>query len=78
VQLARFNENDPQAPWHDLGHWATGSGKTTTPAYGALQKINDPGQRKLLRSKIGRVPVRRVNQINVKPQIGLTFANGLR
>ncbi len=55
----------------------TGSGKTTT-LYGALQKINDPGKKIITIEDPVEYQLGGVNQIQVKPQIGLTFANGLR
>ncbi|MFQ5850840.1 MAG: type II secretion system ATPase GspE [Candidatus Binatia bacterium] len=55
----------------------TGSGKTTT-LYAALQKINDPGKKIITIEDPIEYQLGGVNQIQVKPQIGLTFANGLR
>lgn len=55
----------------------TGSGKTTT-LYAALQKINDPGKKIITIEDPVEYQLVGVNQIHVKPQIGLTFANGLR
>jgi len=55
----------------------TGSGKTTT-LYGALEKINDPGKKIITIEDPVEYQLSGVNQIQVKPQIGLTFANGLR
>ncbi|MFB3060807.1 MAG: type II secretion system ATPase GspE [Candidatus Binatia bacterium] len=55
----------------------TGSGKTTT-LYGALQKINDPGKKIITVEDPVEYQLAGINQIQVKPQIGLTFANGLR
>ena len=55
----------------------TGSGKTTT-LYAALQKINDPGKKIITIEDPVEYQLSGVNQIQVKPQIGLTFANGLR
>jgi general secretion pathway protein E len=55
----------------------TGSGKTTT-LYGALQKINDPGKKIITVEDPVEYELAGINQIQVKPQIGLTFANGLR
>ena len=55
----------------------TGSGKTTT-LYGALQKINDPGKKIITVEDPVEYQLGGINQIQVKPQIGLTFANGLR
>src|SRR5439155_9153842 len=56
---------------------ATGSGKTTT-LYGALDKINSPDKKIITIEDPVEYQLFGVNQIHVKPQIGLTFANGLR
>jgi general secretion pathway protein E len=55
----------------------TGSGKTTT-LYGALDKINSPEKKIITIEDPVEYQLFGVNQIHVKPQIGLTFANGLR
>jgi len=55
----------------------TGSGKTTT-LYGALEKINAPDKKIITIEDPVEYQLSGVNQIHVKPQIGLTFANGLR
>ncbi len=55
----------------------TGSGKTTT-LYGALDKINSPDKKIITIEDPVEYQLRGVNQIHVKPQIGLTFASGLR
>jgi len=55
----------------------TGSGKTTT-LYGALDKINSPDKKLITIEDPVEYQLFGVNQIHVKPQIGLTFANGLR
>jgi general secretion pathway protein E len=55
----------------------TGSGKTTT-LYGALEKINAPDKKIITIEDPVEYQLNGVNQIHVKPQIGLTFANGLR
>jgi general secretion pathway protein E len=55
----------------------TGSGKSTT-LYCALQKINDPAKKIITIEDPVEYQLNGVNQIHVKPQIGLTFANGLR
>jgi general secretion pathway protein E len=55
----------------------TGSGKTTT-LYGALEKINSPDKKIITIEDPVEYQLTGVNQIHVKPQIGLTFANGLR
>src|SRR6267143_846129 len=55
----------------------TGSGKTTT-LYGALDKINAPGVKIITVEDPVEYQLKGVNQIPVKPKIGLSFANGLR
>jgi type II secretion system protein E len=55
----------------------TGSGKTTT-LYAALDKINAPGKKIITVEDPVEYQLRGVNQIPVKPKIGLTFATGLR
>jgi type II secretory ATPase GspE/PulE/Tfp pilus assembly ATPase PilB-like protein len=55
----------------------TGSGKTTT-LYAALDKINAPGVKILTVEDPVEYQLKGVNQIPVKPKIGLTFAQGLR
>ncbi len=55
----------------------TGSGKTTT-LYTALQMLNKPDVKILTVEDPVEYQMEGVNQIQVKPQIGLTFANALR
>ena len=55
----------------------TGSGKTTT-LYGSLAKVNSPEKKIVTIEDPVEYQLDGVNQIHVKPQIGLTFANGLR
>src|SRR5439155_446484 len=55
----------------------TGSGKTTT-LYGALDKINLPDRKIITVEDPVEYQLKGVNQIPVKPKIGLTFATGLR
>ncbi len=55
----------------------TGSGKTTT-LYAALDKINSPEKKIITIEDPVEYQLRGVNQIHVKPKIGLTFASGLR
>ena len=75
--LARFNEMIVKPHGMILVTGPTGSGKTTT-LYGVLQKINDPGKKIITIEDPVEYQLSGVNQIHVKPQIGLTFANGLR
>src|SRR5947207_10270242 len=53
----------------------TGSGKTTT-LYGALDKINSPDRKIITVEDPVEYQLKGVNQIPVKPKIGLTFATG--
>jgi general secretion pathway protein E len=55
----------------------TGSGKTTT-LYTALSALNKPDLKILTVEDPVEYQLEGVNQIQVKPQIGLTFANALR
>jgi type II secretion system protein E len=55
----------------------TGAGKTTT-LYAALDKINAPDRKIITIEDPVEYQLRGVNQIPVKPKIGLTFATGLR
>lgn len=55
----------------------TGSGKTTT-LYTALDQLNNPDLKILTVEDPVEYQMEGINQIQVKPQIGLTFANALR
>jgi general secretion pathway protein E len=55
----------------------TGSGKTTT-LYAALTEINLPDKKIITIEDPVEYQINGVNQIHVNPQIGLTFAAGLR
>ncbi|MBI4455054.1 MAG: type II secretion system ATPase GspE [Acidobacteria bacterium] len=55
----------------------TGSGKTTT-LYTALTKINLPDKKIITIEDPIEYQINGINQIHVNPQIGLTFAAGLR
>lgn len=55
----------------------TGSGKTTT-LYGTLQEIRTTERKVITIEDPVEYQIPGVNQIQVKPQIGLTFASGLR
>lgn len=55
----------------------TGSGKTTT-LYCALEKINSPEKKIITVEDPVEYQLKGINQIQVKPQIGLSFANALR
>ncbi len=55
----------------------TGSGKTTT-LYAALSKINQPNKKIITIEDPVEYQISGINQVQIKPQIGLTFASGLR
>jgi len=55
----------------------TGSGKTTS-LYAAMDKINSPEKKIITVEDPVEYQLKGVNQIQVKPQIGLTFSSGLR
>jgi type II secretion system protein E len=55
----------------------TGSGKSTT-LYASLQRINSPEKKIITIEEPVEYMLKGVNQIQVRPKIGLTFASGLR
>ena len=55
----------------------TGSGKTTT-LYTALDILNTPDVNISTIGGPDRISIPRINQTQVKPDIGFSFANGLR
>jgi type II secretion system protein E len=55
----------------------TGSGKSTT-LYASLAKINSPEKKIITVEEPVEYLMQGINQIQVRPKIGLTFANGLR
>ncbi|MES3007218.1 MAG: GspE/PulE family protein [Pseudomonadota bacterium] len=55
----------------------TGSGKTTT-LYGALQELNEVGQKIITVEDPVEYRLHRINQVQVNPKINLTFARVLR
>jgi type IV pilus assembly protein PilB len=55
----------------------TGSGKTTT-LYTALHLLNDPGRVVMTIEDPVEYQIRGINQIEISPKSGLTFARGLR
>ena len=55
----------------------TGSGKTTT-LYSALDSINKPGVNIITIEDPVEYQFAGMNQVSVRPEVGLTFANGLR
>ncbi len=75
--LRRFNQLISKPNGIILVTGPTGSGKTTT-LYGALDKINSPDKKIITVEDPVEYQLKGVNQIQVKPQIGLNFANTLR
>ena len=55
----------------------TGSGKTTT-LYTSLHSINKPNRKIITVEDPVEYQLRGINQVHIKPSIGLTFASGLR
>ena len=77
VVLERFLEVLMQPHGIVLVTGPTGSGKTTT-LYTALDRLNNPDLKILTVEDPVEYQMEGINQIQVKPQIGLTFANALR
>ncbi|MBE0623364.1 MAG: type II secretion system ATPase GspE [Burkholderiales bacterium] len=75
--LARFTEALARPHGILLVTGPTGSGKTTT-LYTALTTLNRPGVKILTVEDPVEYQVEGINQIQVKPQIDLSFANALR
>jgi general secretion pathway protein E len=75
--LARFRQMVTVPHGMILVTGPTGSGKTTT-LYGALQEIRTAERKIITIEDPVEYQIAGVNQIQVKPQIGLTFASGLR
>jgi len=75
--LTRFNGLIQKPNGIVLVTGPTGSGKTTT-LYGALDKINSPDRKIITVEDPVEYQLKGVNQIQVKPQIGLNFADALR
>jgi type IV pilus assembly protein PilB len=75
--LEKF-ESQIRAPWGMvLVTGPTGSGKSTT-LYSALSTINDPRKNILTIEDPIEYQLKGINQVQAKPDIGLTFAEGLR
>jgi type IV pilus assembly protein PilB len=75
--LAGF-EREIRAPWGMiLVTGPTGSGKSTT-LYSALNTINDPRKNIMTIEDPVEYQLHGINQVQVHPDIGLTFAEGLR
>ncbi|GAB4546154.1 MAG: type II secretion system ATPase GspE [Thermodesulfovibrionia bacterium] len=75
--LAQFNKLITKPNGIILVTGPTGSGKTTT-LYGALDKINSPDKKIITVEDPIEYQLKGINQIQVKPKIGLNFANTLR
>jgi general secretion pathway protein E len=75
--LVGFNELIERPHGIILVTGPTGSGKTTT-LYCALEKINSPEKKIITVEDPVEYQLKGINQIQVKPLIGLTFANALR
>jgi len=75
--LARFRETLKQPHGILLVTGPTGSGKTTT-LYAALSELNLPTRKIVTVEDPVEYQLVGINQIQVKPQIGLTFARALR
>lgn len=75
--LERVHEATRQANGMILTTGPTGSGKTTT-LYTVLEILNTPGVNISTIEDPIEYQMSRVNQTQVKPEIGFTFANGLR
>ena len=75
--LARFLEVLVRPHGIVLVTGPTGSGKTTT-LYTALDRLNNPDVKILTVEDPVEYQMEGINQIQVKPQIGLNFANALR
>ncbi len=76
-ELGTFNEIIKKPHGMLLVTGPTGSGKTTT-LYAAMDKINSSEKKIITIEDPVEYQMRGVNQIQVKPAIGLTFNNGLR
>lgn len=77
INLERIHEAIKQANGMILTTGPTGSGKTTT-LYTILELLNSTGVNISTIEDPIEYQVGRINQTQVKPEIGFTFANGLR
>jgi len=75
--LKRFRHNIARPHGLVLVTGPTGSGKTTT-LYAALSELNNPGKKIITVEDPVEYRLQRINQVQVNPQIGLTFAKVLR
>jgi len=77
VNLERIHEAMRKTSGMILTTGPTGSGKTTT-LYTILELLNTPGVNISTIEDPIEYQISRINQTQVKPDIGFTFANGLR
>jgi type IV pilus assembly protein PilB len=77
LALERIEENLKKPVGMILVTGPTGSGKTTT-LYTMMEILNDPGVNIATIEDPIEYRMPRINQTQVNPKIGLTFANGLR
>jgi len=77
LMLARMEHFTSLPPGMFLVTGPTGSGKSTT-LYSALKRINQPDRKIITIEDPVEYQMDGINQIHVNPQIGLTFAAGLR
>jgi len=77
VLMQKFKEVLSQAHGMVLVTGPTGSGKTTT-LYSALNFVNSPEKNIITVEDPVEYRLKGVNQIQARPQVGLTFAAGLR
>jgi len=75
--LSQYDELVSQPYGMILVTGPTGSGKTST-LYTTLEKINSPENKIITLEEPVEYQLNGVNQIQVNPKIGMTFANGLR
>ncbi|MCU7924255.1 MAG: type II secretion system ATPase GspE [Candidatus Thiodiazotropha sp. (ex Dulcina madagascariensis)] len=77
VSLARLQQSLQQPNGIILVTGPTGSGKSTT-LYTALSQLNKPGVKIITVEDPVEYKLEGINQIQVKPQVGMDFANALR
>ncbi|MDI6780971.1 MAG: GspE/PulE family protein [bacterium] len=75
--LDRYNQLIHRSNGIILVTGPTGSGKTTT-LYASLARINSSEKKIVTIEDPVEYNLQRINQIQIKPEIGLTFASGLR
>ncbi|MCU7802088.1 MAG: type II secretion system ATPase GspE [Candidatus Thiodiazotropha sp. (ex Lucinoma borealis)] len=77
ISLARLQQSLQQPNGIILVTGPTGSGKSTT-LYTALSQLNKPGVKIITVEDPVEYKLEGINQIQVKPQVGMDFANALR